>query len=52
MTEAERNQLREEETVRREVCHELRRKRRPQLILMMVIWTAVLTALALLRRTP
>ena len=52
MTEAERDRLREEETVRWGVRHELRRKRHPQLMLMMVIWTAVLTVLALLSRTP
>ena|SRR5258706_15717163 len=46
MSEQERERLREEESVRLEIRGERRRKQRPRLLMVAILWTLALTALA------
>ncbi len=48
LTDVDRDRVRQEEMIRWEVREERRRNRRPRLLLITIIWTAALTALALL----
>lgn len=47
LSDAERSRIREEELVKMEVRMEMKRKQAPRLILIAVLWSATLLALAL-----
>jgi hypothetical protein len=48
LSETERARIREEEIIRLEARHEMKRKQAPRLILVAILWSAALAALSLL----